>query len=172
MSEENSTKLSWKAPEYHRPTRKKHWYIITAVLVLIMLFFCFFTIQSWHLIVLGYGSNFLFALIIIIATIVMLINENQPAVTVHFELDKDGLKIGQKFYNYDDFKNFSIVYKPNEDIKNLYLEFKNSIRPRISIPLMEVDALEIRDFLLRSLEEDLDRTDPPLSEQLTKLLKL
>ncbi len=172
MPDKKSKKLHWKVPEYHKPKRNKNWYIIALILVILILFFCFFTIQNWQLVFLGSSSNFLFAIIIIVATVVMIINESQPAMTVKFELGPEGINVGQKFYDYDSFKNFSIIYKPKEDIKNLYLEYKNSIRPRLSIPLMKMDALTVRDFLLKNLEEDLDRTDPPLSEQLTKLLKL
>ena len=172
MSQKDSQKISWKAPEYQRPSRKKNWYIATSIVVLVMLFFCFFAIQNWQIVALGYSSNFLFALIIIIAAAIMIFNERQPEIMVHFEVSDEGVKVGQKLYDYDSFKHFSIVYKPNDEIKNLYLEFKNTIRPRLSIPLMATDPLDLRDILLKNLEEDLDRAGPPLSEQLTKLLKL
>jgi len=46
------------------------------------------------------------------------------------------------------------------------------MHPRLSVPLRRMDALTVRNFLVRYLDEDLTRTVPPLSEQLTKLLKL
>ena len=91
---------------------------------------------------------------------------------VNVELSPEGLKLGQKFYSYDELKNFCVLYRPKESIKNLYFEFKNNMRPRLSLPLRNLDALTVRNFLVRYLDEDLERSNPPLSEQLTKLLKL
>jgi len=172
MAQNNPSYLKWQVPEYRKPKRHKHWYTAAIIFVLVCLFFCFFAIRDWHLVFLGASSNFLFALIIIVATIVMIINESQPPLMIDIELGPEGIKVGTKFYDYDEFKNFSVLYKPKQSLKNLYLEFKGSIRPRLSIPLRSLDPLNIRNFLLRYLDEDLDRTDPPLSEQLTKLLKL
>lgn len=102
----------------------------------------------------------------------MYIHEKRPPQMIDFSLSKDGVKLGSKFYDYDVLKDFSVLYKPKESIKNLYFEFKNTARPRLSIPLRRMDALEVRNFLIRYLDEDLERNNPPLSEQLTKLLKL
>ncbi len=172
MPQNETQYLKWQVPEYRKPQRHKHWYTAAGIFVFICLFFCFFTIRDWQPIFLGFSSNFLFALIIVIATIIMIINESQPPLMVNVELGPEGIKLGARFYDYDDFKNFSVIYKPKQSLKNLYLEFKGSIRPRLSIPLRSLDPLIIRNFLFRYLSEDLERTDPPLSEQLTKLLKL
>ena len=56
--------------------------------------------------------------------------------------------------------------------KQLYFEYKSGLKPRLSIPLRRMDVLVVRNFLIKYLDEDLDRTDPPLSEQLTKVMKL
>jgi len=164
--------LRWQVPEYRLPKRNRNWYIIAGIFVIICLFFCFFTIRGWHLIFLGLGSNFLFALIIILSIIIMIINGKRSPLMIDFELGPEGVKIGRRFYDYDDFKNFSVIYKPKQGVKNLYLEHKASLSQRLSIPLRSQDALTIRNFLVRYLDEDLERTDIPLSEQLTKLLKL
>jgi hypothetical protein len=172
MPENNSKYLRWQVPEYRRPDRNRRWYLIAAIFIIICLFFCFFALRSWQLVFLGYSSNFLFALILIIAAIVMILNENQPTIMVNCELGPEGVKIGTKFYDYDEIKNFAVLYKPKQSIKNLYFEFKATLRPRLSIPLRHLDALTVRNFLVKYLDEDLERVVPPLSEQLTKLLKL
>lgn len=170
---ENKTKyLKWQVPEYRVPERNKNWYYLASLFLLIALFFCFFTIRSWRIVFLGYESNFLFAVILILASIITLINESRPPLIIDIELGPEGIRVGSRFYDYDEIKNFSVIYKPKQSVKNLYLEFKNSIRPRLSIPLRRMDALTVRNFLYRFLDEDLERTNPPLSEQLTKILKL
>jgi len=158
--------------EYHQPERSQNWYIIAGIVILFCLFFSFFDISGWHIIWLGLKANFLFALIIIISTIVLIINDSRTPGQINVELGPEGVKIGQSFYDYDSLKSFAVLYKPKQSIKNLYFEHKNSIKPRLSFPLRRLDALTVRNFLIKYLDEDLERTNMPLSEQLTKLLKL
>lgn len=164
--------LQWQIPEYRVPKRSRNWYIIAGVFLLLALFSCFFTIKSWRLIFMGLQSNFLFALILIMSAILMYVNEKRPPLMVNFKLGPDGISVGQKFYDYSDFKNFCVLYRPKQSIKRLYLEFKNSAKMRLSIPLRRMDAATVREFLAQYLEEDFERENEPLSEQLTKLLKL
>jgi len=165
-------RLAWPVPEYRQPERSRRWYVLAGVFVFFCLFFSFFSLSDWHLRFLGAGANFLFALIIIIAAIIMIVNDGRPALMVNIYLENEGVRIGQRFYDYDRLKNFSVVYKPKQSVKNLYFEFKNTMRPRLSLPLRHMDPFLVREYLLRYLDEDLERTDIPLSEQLTKLLKL
>ena len=172
MSTTNSQYLKWTVPEYHQPERGRNWYIIAGIFVFICLFFSFFTISNWHLVWLGLSANFLFTLIIIIAAMIMIINDSQTPDQVNVELGPEGVKVGSDFYDYDVLKNFSVLYKPKQSLKTLYFEYKNSMHLRLSLPLRRLDALTVRNFLIKYLDEDLDRTEMPLSEQLTKLLKL
>ena len=102
----------------------------------------------------------------------MYINETREPEMIEIDLGPEGVKVGSKFYEYTEFKNFSVLYKPKQSLKSLYFEFKRSTHPRISIPLRRLDALTVRNFLVRYIDEDLERENQPLSEQLTKLLKL
>jgi hypothetical protein len=172
MPQDTSKYLRWSVPEYKRQERGRNWYIIASIFILLCLFFSFFGFDGWHLIFLGVGSNFLFAIIIIISSIIILINDSRPPLMVNVELGPDGVTVGRKFYDYDEFRNFTVLYKPKQSLKNLYLEFKSNLQPRLSIPLRRLDALTVHQFLIRYLDEDTERTDMPLSEQLTKLLKL
>ncbi|MFH1522383.1 MAG: hypothetical protein ABIE43_01025 [Patescibacteria group bacterium] len=152
--------ISWQVPEYEKHTRNKSWYIIAIIIALLLMLYSFF------------NTNFLFAVIIIITAIVIIMHDGQEPAMIKISLTDEGMIVGRKFYDYDDFKNFSIVYKPRQEVKNLYFEFKNSVKPRLSIPLDKQNPLIIRKNLLKYLSEDLDRTDQPLSEGLAKLFKL
>ena len=165
-------RISWEIPENIKPERDKRWYIFASIIFFLLIFFSFFTISSWRLVFLGPNSNFLFALIIVISAAIIVINESKETEMLEFTLTPEGVDVAGRFYYYDQFKNFSVIYKPKEDIKQLYLEFKNAVRPRLSVPLLEMNPIEIRNYLDKYLEEDLERTDPPLSEQLTNILKL
>jgi hypothetical protein len=151
---------SWSIPEYDKHEREKNWYIIAAVVSIIFLIYSFFS------------GNFLFAAIIIIGAFVIIMHDGQEPAQVNFSITDEGLIVGRKFYDYDVIKDFSIVYKPRENVKNLYFEFKTVVRPRLSIPLNKMNPLPIRENLLKYLPEDLERTDQPLSEALAKMFKL
>ena len=150
----------WSIPEYDKHERTKRWYVISALVGV------FFIVYSFWV------GNFLFAAIVIIGALVIMIHDGQEPMTVDFAITDEGLIVGRKFYDYDVIKDFSIVYKPRENIKNLYFEFKNVVRPRLSVPLGEMNPLPIRENLLKYLPEDLERIDQPLSEALAKMFKL
>jgi len=174
MEENNAIQyLSWQVPEYEKKERNKLWYLIAIIFLIVCLLFCFFEISNWKIIYLGVNSNFIFALILIISSIIMIINDGQEPAIVDFKIGPEGINIGRKFYDYDELRHFSIIYKPNIEVKHLYIEFKNSfIHPRLSIHLYSQDPIIVRNYLLRYLDEDLERLGPPVSEQLTKLFKL
>ncbi len=152
--------IGWEIPEYEKHERTKLWYITASVVTLLLLLFSFLT------------ANFLFAVIIIVVAMVIIIHDGREPDMVEFKLTDEGVVVGRKFYDYDELQNFSIVYKPRQDVKNLYFEFKNSIKPRLSIPLENMNPLPIRKNLLKYLEEDLERTDQPVSEGLARLFRL
>jgi hypothetical protein len=152
--------ISWSVPEYEKHERTKRWYLIAGGISLALLILSFFT------------NNFLFAVIIIITVFIIILRDGQEPQKVKFSITDEGIEIGKKFHDYDEIKNFSIIYKPKMGVKNLYFEFKNPVKPRLSIPLFNMDPLQIRENLLKYLTEDLDRTDQPVSEAFGKLLKL
>jgi len=152
--------VSWKVPEFEKHERTQVWYISAIVVALVMVGFAFWT------------RNYLFFGIVIIAAFVIILREGQEAADVEVSLTDEGLVIGKKFYDFDVLKNFAVVYKPKMGVKNLYFEFKNSVKQRISLPLGDKDPIFIREHLLKYLPEDLERTDQSLSEGLAKLLKI
>ena len=141
MANKDKNYLKWQVPEYRIPDRSKTWYITASILVFLLLLSCFFTIRNWTPVFLAYESNFLFALIIIIAAAITITNENRPPKIVDIKLDPEGVTVGSRFYDYDVLRHFAVIYKPKQSIKTLYIEFKNAVRPRLSIPLRSLDPL-------------------------------
>jgi len=152
--------MGWRVPEYDKHERTQGWYIIAAI------FGVFFLIYSFI------SGNFLFAAIIIIGAMIIIMHDGREPLAVDFSIHSEGVVIGKRFYDYDEVKDFSIVYKPHQQVKNLYFEFKSVIKPRLSIPLNNQNPLPIRENLLKYLPEDLERTDQPVSEALAKIFKL
>ncbi len=158
--EELEVLVSWEIAEYSYSLRSRRWYIVAGVLGFLSLIWALFT------------ANFLFAIIIIMAATIFILTDKEKDKKIQVSLTDEGMLLGNNFYDYDEFKNFSLVYKPKQGLKTLYLEFKNFFKHRISLPLEDVNPLKVQEILSQYLEEDRERTDPPLSEQLSKSLKL
>lgn len=158
--EEGTVLISWNVPEYHKYDKPLSWYIIAGTIGVILLGYALFT------------SNFLFSLFIVITGAVFVIMEGEDPPRITVTLTEEGLILGKKFYDYDEFQNFSLVYKPQQDIKNLYFEFPGMFHQRLSIPLEDTNPVKVREILSSYVEEDTNRTDTPLSEQLSRLLKI
>ncbi len=152
--------FSWQVPEYEKHARGKYWYFGASLTALLLVFYAVWT------------SNFLFAAIILVGSIVIFLNDIRQPELVRFSITNEGLLVGRRFYDYDEIKDFSLVYKPKQGVKNIYFEFKNRLKPRLSIPLLDINPLPIRENLLRYLTEDLERTDQPTSEALGRMFKL
>jgi len=152
--------INWTVSEIEKYEKNKGWYLLAGIITIAILIYSFIT------------ANFLFAVIIIIAAIVVILNEGREPEKIKFTITDEGVKVGKKFTDYDELKNFSIIYRPRRDIKRLYFEFKNGLRPRISIYLDNINPLKIREILLKYLPEDLERENEPLSESLSRFFKI
>jgi hypothetical protein len=128
--------IGWQVPEYEKHERPKSWYVIASIVVILLLTYSFWT------------ANFLFAVIIIVTSLVIILHDGREPDMVHFSITDEGIIIGRKFYDFDEIKDFSVVYKPKQGVKNLYFEFKNAIKHRLSIPLQDMNPLLIRENLL------------------------
>ncbi len=152
--------MSWETPEYQQHNRPTWWYIVYALVAIGLIVMALKT------------DNFLFAIIIVIASFVILIHDGRTPEQILVSITTEGIIVGNRFYDYDQIRYFAIVYKPNHNLKRIYFEFKRTIKHRLSLPLHETNPLFIREHLLKYLPENLERTDEPLSEFLTRLLKL
>ncbi|MAG29254.1 hypothetical protein CL632_03900 [bacterium] len=157
--QEQKQNMHWNIPEFHEHKRSRRWYIIAVAAMALLLLYAVLS------------SNFLFAIILIVVGITMALHDKHGANEVKFELLENGIAIGEKHYSYNSIKNFWIFYEPDE-AKMLFFEFKNGIRPRLSIPLLNKNPLKVRSILLQNLPEAVEKENEPLSEQLTRLLKL
>jgi hypothetical protein len=174
--------ISWRIPEYQGEEKTKRWYIIYSLIGLALLAYAI------------YSQNFIFAIIIVFAAVLLIIFDGGHPGTLEVAISDKGVAVGKEFYDYDQIEDFFIIYQPEEGVKNLYLEFKRFARPalpesepnhyswlfwlvnfartRFSIPLEDMNPIIIRRNLLKYIKENLERTTIPLSEQLTKLFKL
>lgn len=159
MSNKNQTLINWLIPEYRQHQRGRRWYLITGAILILLLTYSLLT------------ANFLFALIVIIASIIIILQDKHQAPKITFTITEAGIGLGKDFYDYAKLQSFWLYYEPDE-AKTLFLEFKNRVRPRLSIPLFNKNPLQVREQLLKFLAEDIAKTNEPISEQLSRLLKI
>jgi len=163
MGKDNKNKelkaLAWNFSEYYKHDRKKGWYIWTTALSLLLIIYAILTV------------NFLFALIVIMFDIILLLDQRREPRTVHFKIDYQGIHLGNKIYRYNEFDKFWIVYQPPH-IKTLYLDYKTSLKPSLSVPLKKQHPLEVRTLLKRYLQEDIEREQESFSDLLSRVLKI
>ncbi len=151
--------ISWEVPEFEKHKKSLGWYVAGGIVLLLLLIYCVKT------------ANFLFAVILLMAAIIVVLYDFRESSNVEFALTSTGVKFGDKEYPYEDFTRFWIVYDPPE-VKKLYLELKSLIQPRLVIPLEDKDPNEIRKILLEYVVEDLDEKDEPITDYLGRALKL
>lgn len=154
-----SVKLAWTVPEYEKYERSRLWYILAGVAILLLLIYALAM------------SNFLFAVIIIIFSLITVVQFIREPERIEIKIASKGLVIGHSFYPYDEVKQFWIAYDP-PTIKTLYFHFNKVLKPEISIPLKNMNPLKVREALLDHVKEDLDREDETTSDYLRRLLKL
>lgn len=151
--------LEWDFPEYAQYTRGRGWYL------------------TFFAAVIGFGTfavlsqNYPFLMIIIVATVVLVSRLRRQALIVRFRIYEDGVSVSDRFYRWDEFKEFYILYKPPE-VKRLFLDFKGSLRPTLDISLEGENPLRVRQVISPYLPENVAREDEPLSDQWARMLKL
>lgn len=149
----------WEFPEFIKHSRSKLWYISFTIVFLALLIYSYLT------------DNLLFAIILVIFAVLYLTSSKDDPKTIETALTEEGIFVGSKFIPYEDIQNFYIIYYPPE-VKNLYFEPKNILKPRITIPLEKQHPVRIREILLEYLEEDIAKEEMPASESISKILKL
>ncbi|MFA4872237.1 MAG: hypothetical protein WC610_04260 [Patescibacteria group bacterium] len=151
--------FSWRCPEDVKYKKNIWWYLISIVALVLIV---------WWAVADG---NPLFAIFLVLFYFLTIIYEFREPQLVDVVITPDGVKLGSRFHYYKSFDHFYIVYK-EKGVKNLYLEFKNFLRGRLIISIEGQNAVEIRQYLLNFLDEDLEREEEPLSERLRRWLRL
>jgi len=151
--------ISWEFPKFENYQRRKGWYIwATIIFVLLILY----SVLS---------ANFLFGLIIILATIIIFLNHHKGNSKINFAVTPKGIQVDNKFHNFKDIQNFWIIYEPPQ-VKKVYFQLKNAFKTTFSIPLEKINPLEVRKTLKQHLEENLDKESESTLDTLERILKL
>lgn len=151
--------IAWNFSEYIEYERSKGWHVSLVILLGAGIIYAIAT------------TNFLFALFLILFGIIVSLQLRHPPLQVEFTISEKGLGIGQRFYDWDDIRNFRIVYKPPE-VKRLYIDLKNILSPDFSVPLENQDPEKVRKVLKKYLEEDKEKKEETLTDRVSRWIKL
>ncbi len=149
--------FKWQAPEYEHYEKDVSWYWISLTAAVILVF-----LAIWL-------RNFLFALFLVIAWPVIVSLAHRTPEMMDFEMDEDGLRVGEdKYIRFREIKGYDI--NPyNEDYAELVLKTGSHINQflRIRVPAGQRKKME------KYLFEILPREEYPESfaESVAKILK-
>lgn len=149
----------WEVSEYERHERGTRWYVIMTIIGLFLVGYAIFT------------NNFLFALVIVLFAVIIFLQNHQDPHVVEFKITDVGVILSNRFYAYSELSDFYIIYNPPE-VKMLFLEPDSTLRPRIRVPLLNIDPNEIRFTLRQYLPENLEKEEEPLSDKVAREWKL
>ncbi len=152
------TLYSWEVPEFEERQRGFVWYLLMISVAVVLMVISIVT------------ANFLFALIIILTVFIVFLKTYSPNRNFKFSIYESGIMLGQEFYEYKDITAFYLIYDP-PFTKKLYFTVK-SFGPDMSVPLKNLNPLLVREALLDYLEEDLEKENETLEDQLDTFLKL
>jgi hypothetical protein len=151
--------FAWEFPEYIKHERTKTWYWLAGGVDLLLVIWSLFT------------GNYLFALGLVLLALVIMLHDVREPEMVKFVINEDGVQVGRQFFEYKEIKSFFIIYEPPE-VKTLHFKFDAYWRPRLAIPLQNINPLAVREVLLKRLPEDLSVTEEPLSDFISRRWKL
>jgi hypothetical protein len=116
--------LEWYAPEYEHRPKGVLWYWGSMIIALAVL-----ALAIWQ-------ENYLFAIIVIIAEILVIVWANREPRTIHFNFTENGLVIDKRHdYRWEKLIGFGITDDLNEDTPKLYLFRKEHFHTPIVIAL-------------------------------------
>ncbi len=130
--------MHWTAPSHTHSMRSTDWMWGIGLLALVGAGVTF------------YFHNYVFGIFILISGVVMIMMYSQPSVEIPFEINTDGIKVGNTLHEYKNLNGFTVKDKPREI---LMIETKTYFLPIITIPLQEHSANTIRAVLSQVLTE-------------------
>ena len=133
-------KISWKALEYKRKEKTADWYWAVIIISLSVVVISFIV------------HNTLFAILVIISTIMLLSFSLTPAKMVNISINQKGMVVEKEMYPFASLQSFW-VEAIDPDNKKILFRSKKPLVPLIAIPLEEYEHLDVREFLMQYLPE-------------------
>jgi hypothetical protein len=155
----NQDRFAWETVAWEGRNRGPRWYLIMILIAAVGVIYAILV------------SNFLFAFLILLASIILIVAGNQEQKRILVQIGDAGVVVDGRLYEYKDLNTFSIIYHPPQT-KLLYIEPRGVMHPRVRLLLEEQNPVEIRSHLKQYLQENLVLQEEYLSDILARLLKI
>lgn len=158
-NQNSSLAISWQAPEREHHDKDVLWYAASVFIAVVLV-----AISLWQL-------NFLFAVFVVIAELLILFFSNELPRDVSFQADSSGLTVGSRHYRWSEFESFSVAPSDENDPYvgfHFYHSARFSFDLKILIPHAEVAKIHpLFNNYLSEVEHD-----DSLVDLLIKLMRL
>jgi hypothetical protein len=95
--------VTWTAQEYVHPEKGSWWYVIFVIAVLGLIAIDVFLLKSWT-----------FSILVVVMAVALVVYIRRPPRDLTYALSKrHGLYVGEKLYNFEDFKSFGLIRDGN-----------------------------------------------------------
>ncbi len=134
--------ISWETLEYEHKDRHPDWFWMAGLVGALGIIIAIVTL------------NFLFAVVILIATFTVMMYAAKKPEIVEVAINRRGVRVKNDFYPYSNIKSFAV--KDVEEIggDRLILHIDRFFLPHIVIKLEDADTEIVRDFLSEFLMEE------------------
>ncbi len=147
---DSSQRFSWEALSHEHTERSNDWYWALGVLVL----------AGATIAVLL--NNPLFAVIILLGGFSLGMLASRPSKTYRIEIDSRGITIDENLYLFRSLDSFWVDDETREHVPHLIVASRGLLTPQLILPLIDVDGEQVRDFLIKYLEEK-EQYESPLT---------
>ena len=135
-------KIEWSAPEFEYREKDVSWYWLSIIVAVIIL-----SAAVWQ-------KNFIFAIFVVMAEILMLVWAGRKPRDISFSLNEKGLTIlGNKFYPYSAIENFSVIEGRSEDYYDISMKLRHGFSQRVIVKTPAKDLAKIESAISRYVEK-------------------
>jgi|SRR3989344_2442267 len=154
---EKKREITWTAPEFIHYPKSGKWYVLLGIAGAALVAFFLFK------------RDFLTSMMFVLLFLMAFFFSRAKPRQIHITLGPRGVKLNESLMTYQQIKTFWLVYEP-PDIKTLNFETSAYLNRFLSLQMQDQDPVEIRDFLLDYLLEDLDRQER-ISDKISRTLR-
>ena len=132
--------FEWEAPEFEKTEKSKSWFIIPAVIAIILGIIALAT------------NNILFLILVLLGFFIFYVYANKEPRIIKFKIYERGIEFDNQMHDFESLRSFWIFYDPPME-KEISLRSKKTFFPYIRIPLGNQSPIEIRKYLLKFIPE-------------------
>ena len=135
-----ASQIKWQAPEFEFRKKTSSWYWMTILVAILIL-----AISIWQ-------KNFLFAIFIIIAEVLLIVWGSREPKLIEFKLTSNNLAVGEsKSYSYSEIESYALDEQPDKEWSYLVLQIKKKFGSKIKISFPSNSIQKMRAVLQEKL---------------------